>query len=227
MAYFASDHYQVHNQARLRHLASLGLPISGRVLEVGSGPGDHTGFYLERGCKVVATDAREECLRELRARFPEVETHCVDMDAPHALFELGKFDIVHCYGLLYRLRSPENAIAALSTVCNHLLLLETCVSPESEKRCDHVDELREDFTQSSSGIGCRPTRTWVFETVKRYFPYVYQTRTQPDHPEFPTDWTDIPPNHRLTRIVLVASTRSCDSLLLSPELLQHQVRCSN
>ena len=224
MAYFASEHYRLHNRARLDHLASLGLPIAGRVIEVGSGPGDHTGFYLERGCTVVATDAREECLRQLQSRFPKVETHCVDMDDPRPLSELGKFDIVHCYGLLYHLRSPESAIAALSSICKHLLLLETCVSPEADARCPHVIESRDDFTQSSSGVGCRPTRTWIFETVKRYFPFVYQTRTQPDHPEFPTDWTDLPADNRLRRIVLVASTRKCESPLLSPELLEHQVR---
>ena len=33
----------------------------------------------------------------------------------------------------------------------------------------------------------------MFETAKRYFAHVYQTRTQPRHPEFPVDWTaDLP-----------------------------------
>ena len=37
-----------------------GLPLAGRkVLEAGCGPGDHTGFYLERGCSVDAVDARQ------------------------------------------------------------------------------------------------------------------------------------------------------------------------
>ena len=63
LAYFSSEHYETHNRARLRHLASLGLELSGRVLEVGSGPGDHTAFYLERGCSVVSIDARRECLQ--------------------------------------------------------------------------------------------------------------------------------------------------------------------
>jgi hypothetical protein len=54
-AQFFSQHYTQHNQARLKHLASLGLPIGGRtVLEVGAGPGDDTAFYLERGCRVTA-----------------------------------------------------------------------------------------------------------------------------------------------------------------------------
>ena len=208
-----------HKQARLQHLASLGLPLSGRVLEVGSGPGDHTGFYLERGCTVVSSDAREECLQELKTRFPQVQTLRIDMDHPQELLRAGTFDIVHCYGLLYHLESPEAAIAAMSQACSNLLLLETCVSEGSGHFINVVEEVRGDFTQSIEGRGCRPTRSWVFDTLKRYFPYVYQTRTQPNHPEFPTDWTNIPADHGLIRIVLVASRRPCDLHVLSPVLL--------
>src|SRR5271154_2654281 len=33
----------------------LGLPLQDRkVLEVGCGPGDHTGFFIEHGCSMVA-----------------------------------------------------------------------------------------------------------------------------------------------------------------------------
>ncbi|MBZ5579969.1 MAG: glycosyltransferase [Acidobacteriia bacterium] len=222
ITYFSSPHYRAHNEARLRHLASLGLPIRGRVLEVGSGPGDHTGFYLERECTVVATDGREECLQELNTRFPEVQTQRVDMNSAEGLAELGTFDIIHCYGLLYHLESPEAAIAAMSRACSQLLLLETVVSPGAGHEINPVPEVLGDYTQALGGRGCRPTRAWVFDTLKRYFPYVYQTRTQPDHPEFPTDWTAIPADHGLIRIVLVAARQACDLATLSPALLDRQ-----
>jgi len=55
---FLSYHYQRHNQRRLEHLASLGLDIAGcTVLEVGAGIGDHTSFFLDRGCEVVTSDS--------------------------------------------------------------------------------------------------------------------------------------------------------------------------
>ncbi len=55
---FLSYHYQRHNQRRLEHLATLGLSIAGStVLEVGAGIGDHTSFFLDRGCHVVCTEA--------------------------------------------------------------------------------------------------------------------------------------------------------------------------
>jgi SAM-dependent methyltransferase len=223
MAYFYSGHYQAHNQARLAHLASLQLPIAGRsVLEVGSGPGDHTGFFLERGCVVTSVDGREECLQDLRQRYPQVRTRLADMNHPGELIQLGQFDIVHCYGLLYHLDSPEAAIAAMSSVCGHLLLLETCVTPGPGHSINPVEEALGDYTQSCNGRGCRPTRSWVFDTLKNQFSHVYQTRTQPDHPEFPLDWTRIPADHGLVRIVLVASRQTLDLPILSAHLLDHQ-----
>src|ERR1700733_6970757 len=90
MDYFYSEHYQTHNRARLSHLASLGLPLAGRqVLEVGCGPGDHTGFYLERGCAVFSVDARQECIEAVQARYPQVDTAQVDLNRPDALRGLG------------------------------------------------------------------------------------------------------------------------------------------
>jgi SAM-dependent methyltransferase len=224
MAFFSSSHYKVHNEARLRHLASLNLPLQGRVLEVGAGPGDHTGFYVDRNCTVVSTDAREECIAEIKSRYPQVEVLRVDMNQPDPLADLGMFDIIHCYGLLYHLEVPERAIAAMSQVCRNLLLLETCVSPGPGEEINPTREVLGDYTQAMSGHACRPTRSWVFNALKRYFPYVYQTRTQPVHPEFPIDWTAIPPDHGLIRIVLVASKHPCDFPVLSSELLDHQER---
>src|SRR5579862_7365703 len=115
MDYFYSPHYQAHNRARLNHLASLGLPLHNRkVLEVGSGPGDHTGFYLQRGCSVCSVDVRQECLAALHARFPGVETAQVDLNTPRALQNLGRFELVHCYGLLYHLERPDIGIAEMA-----------------------------------------------------------------------------------------------------------------
>jgi hypothetical protein len=198
------------------------LPLAGRVLEVGSGPGDHTGFYLERGCSVVATDARDECVQELKDRYPQVEVRRVDMNHPEALAELGSFDIVHCYGLLYHLEFPEPAIAAMSGVCGNLLLLETCVSPGPGSSINPVTEVLEDYTQAQSGRACRPTRAWVFDALRQYFPFVYQTKTQPTHPEFPIDWNAVPPDHGLVRAVFVASRQPYDLPVLSSVLLSRQ-----
>jgi SAM-dependent methyltransferase len=225
MDYFYSPHYQTHNRARLSHLASLGLPLEGRkVLEVGCGPGDHTGFYLERGCSVRAVDARQECIDAVRARYPGVETARIDLNTPGALRSLGQFEIVHSYGLLYHLEDPETGIANMASACSDLLLLESCVSPHHSEHVYPADELAEDFTQSVRGLGCRPTRQWLFNILQQHFPFVYQTRTQPNHPEFPTDWSTVSDEQGLVRIVLISSRNPIEMTLLSPVLLERQER---
>lgn len=225
MNYFYSPHYRAHNSARLSHLASLGLPLHGRtVLEVGCGPGDHTGFYLERGCSVYAVDAREECIRAVQDRYPGIKTAQIDLNTPNALTSSGSFDVVHCYGLIYHLEDPKTGIANVASVCSDLLLLESCVSARGGEEVFPAPEIAEDFTQSVRGLGCRPTRQWLFKTLQLYFPFVYQTRTQPNHPEFPLDWSSVPDGHGLIRIVLVSSRKPLEISLLSPALLEKQER---
>lgn len=68
---FHSDYYLRINQRRLEHLATLPLPLAERsVLEVGAGIGDHTSFFIDRGCTVTITDAREENLAIVGRRLP-------------------------------------------------------------------------------------------------------------------------------------------------------------
>src|SRR5438132_1133035 len=83
--------------------SSLGLDIAGRtVLEVGAGIGDHTSFFLDRGCPVVATDVRPENLAILRRRYAGVDVRHLDLDAPDTAFR-PHVEIVYCYGTLYHL----------------------------------------------------------------------------------------------------------------------------
>ena len=96
---FLSMHYLRHNARRLEHLASLHLPLSHtRVVEFGAGAGDHTSFYLDRGCEVLATDARSQNLELLTKRLRQhpaigrLRTRCVDVEEPFALGEC--FEVV-------------------------------------------------------------------------------------------------------------------------------------
>jgi 2-polyprenyl-3-methyl-5-hydroxy-6-metoxy-1,4-benzoquinol methylase len=221
---FFSTHYQDHNCARLTHLATLGLPLDNRVvLDVGSGPGDHTGFYLERGCGVFAIDGREECLAVLKRRYPQVKTALIDMNEPAPLVNLGNFEVIHCYGLLYHLHKPQAALGVMAQVCSDLMVLETCVAYGGDGKLHFVQENSNDFTQSITPLGCRPTRAWVFGELKRHFEFVYQTKTQPNHAEFPLDWSKPVADSSLIRAVFVAARHELDLPTLSPSIVESQV----
>jgi len=75
---FHSVSYLRHNARRLEHLASLNLDISGRsVLELGAGVGDHTTFFLDRGCTVTCVKPRaENCSPLLLDHLPDRQTAC-------------------------------------------------------------------------------------------------------------------------------------------------------
>jgi FkbM family methyltransferase len=221
---FHSFHYLRHNQRRLEHLASLRLDIADNsVLEVGAGIGDHTSFFLDRGCQVLITEARQENLEMLYLRYPEQEVRYLNLDNPPTLNQL--FDIIYCYGLLYHLEHPAEAIEFMSRCCEKMLLLETCVSFGSEELINSCQENSWSPSQSVSGQGCRPTRQWIYNQLKRYFDFVYLPMTQPNHEEFPIDWTSASSSQaKYTRSIFIASRKPIDNELLVEDIPMQQRR---
>jgi 2-polyprenyl-3-methyl-5-hydroxy-6-metoxy-1,4-benzoquinol methylase len=220
-AVFLTPEASAINMARQAHLASLGLDLTcKRVLEVGAGIGLHTPFFLKRGCEVLVTDGNAENVGEIRRRLPHVPSSLLDLEQAGTLDHLGLFDIVYCYGLLYHLSNPEAAIAKFASVCRGQLLLETVVSlgryPEVQLIRDFVSN-----NQAVSGIGCRPTRPWIMQTLTRYFGHAYVTRTQPDYPDFTPDWI-IPETRLIYRGVFVGSKYPLSSSELLSELPDRQ-----
>jgi SAM-dependent methyltransferase len=222
---FHSDMYIRHTARRLEHLASLRIPVAGlSVLEVGAGIGDHTSYYLDRGCRITVSDARSENVDYIKKRFPACDVQLLDMEHPPAI-QAGPFDLVHCYGLLYHLKNPEQALEFLGRSARKMLFLETCVSFGDTEAINDVGEVQSDPTQAWSGVGCRPTRPWLFRKLKGLFEYVYVPKTQPNHEEFPIDWT-APAKHEapFSRAVFIASREKLDNPLLEPSLMPRQIR---
>ena len=220
---FHSGHYLRHTQRRQEHLATLGLPLAGRtVLEVGAGVGDHSTFFLDRGCDLTISEVLDQNLRVLRERLPGQQIWKLDLDAPEAPDRT--FEVVYAYGLLYHLSRPVEAIEFMAERCSDLLLVETCVSHGDEAALHMVEEDRSNPSQAASGTGCRPTRRWVMDELGRHFPFVYVTVTQPWHEEFPLDWSSEPNPGLLTRAVFVASRSALDNSLLTRDLPSRQSR---
>jgi len=222
---FYSHSYLRHNARRLEHLASLRIPVAGMsVLEVGSGIGDHSHYYMDRGCSITITEARSENLQYLRMRYPHNHVQFLDMDRP-SLIDGSPFDIVHCYGLLYHLKNPERALEFLSRSTRRMLFLETCVSFGETEELNPLEENQSDFSQAYSGTGCRPTRPWLFKRLQGLFENVYIPKTQPNHEEFCLDWTP-PEKHRtgLMRAIFIASRERLENDMLVPSLINEQIR---
>lgn len=211
---FDQDQAGVINRARQEHLASLELPLSDkRVLDVGCGVGHHARFFVERGCSVVCTDAREENIRRLRELYPDREAHVVDVES-EPLDRLGEFDIVYAYGLLYHLESPIRALRNMASVCRDLLLLETMVCDARLPLMLLADETKT-FSQALRGLAHRPSPSYVAMALNRVgFRFVYAPKAPPDYPDFQFAWRDGLDWHRdghPLRSVFVASRTELDN----------------
>src|SRR5262245_1290838 len=183
---FHSNHYLRLNQRRLEHLASLDLHLSGRtVLELGAGIGDLSPFFLDRECAVTSVDARPENLERMAGNIRDYyafysrstrpllhQVLTIDLDKGQPL-DLGRFEIVFCYGLLYHVRDPARLIRLMAAACDGLCLVEACVSYGSDEAVHPTPEDPRWASQSFHGMGCRPTRPWIHGMLRRAFPYVY------------------------------------------------------
>ena len=223
---FSADFYLRHNQRRLEHLASLGLDLIGKtVLEPGAGIGDHSLFYIDRGCTVTAVEPRAENCAVYRQKMAETwSPFAANASVIEASFEsidamTQIFDIVHCYGFLYHVGDPEKAISILARRTGGFMVLETCVSMDKGLAVNVINEPSDNPAQAFDGQGCRPTREWVMASLRRNFPFAYAVRTQPAHDEFPLDWTKPWPNRSgLTRAVFVGSRKALDNVNLLRQL---------
>jgi SAM-dependent methyltransferase len=224
--HFRSDAYLRHNARRQEHLASLHIPVAGMsVLEVGAGIGDHSHYFLDRGCRMTITETRESSLTYVRQRYPSSDVRRLDMEHPPEQFTGAPFDIVYCYGLLYHLSNPAQALEFFRANTGKMLLLETCVSFAQDGSVNLTEEIQKSPTQAFGGIGCRPSRSWLWDQLGKLYPHVYVPRTQPNHEEFPTDW-NAPKEHAasLQRAIFVASLEPIPNEMLVPALLMQQRR---
>lgn len=201
----------------------LGLPLARRsVIEVGAGIGDHTTFFLDRECSVLTSDGRAENVELLRRRYPWISVRLLDVHDPDPDFG-EQAEIVYCYGTLYHLTRPADALRFLAACCTSLMLVETCVSFGDDERVDTVEEKASLASQAISGMGSRPTAagyTGVYVSYSRMCTCPRPSRGT----EFPVDWTEPPPNGELMRAIFVASRKRLRSRRLTKRIPERQQR---
>jgi len=218
---FLRETYKHINDARLTHLSSLSIPLEGKtVLEVGAGIGLHTAFFEKRNCTITSTDGRQENVDEMKRRFPHRDIRLFNLLNFDSYAGFEKFDVIYCYGTLYHTPKPDEILQGLGSLCREMILLETCVSPGYHLDI-HLTRESETIDQAIGIIGCRPTRAWIMDTLRKYYGYAYTTKTQPQHHDFDLDW-QIPLKKQNHRAVFVGSKMPIDNLLLLSELPEFQ-----
>ncbi|HTQ61188.1 MAG TPA: class I SAM-dependent methyltransferase [Candidatus Solibacter sp.] len=201
---FDLEHYEKLNTARSTVVGDLLGEVASQVklqtaIDVGSGLGYFSAYLHSLGLQVTAVDGRRENVEEAGHRVPQVKFHTINAE-DHALRELGQFDLVFCFGLLYHLENPFVAARHLHALTRNLLLVESVIFPGSEPIMALVDETSNE-DQGLNHLAFYPTEACLVKLLYRVgFPNVYLFSRMPEHEHYRSRH-----NARQARTMLAAS----------------------
>jgi SAM-dependent methyltransferase len=156
------------------------------AMDLGCGVGYFSSLLQEMGFQVTATDARAENIAEARSRFPDIDFRVADAE-DSALVDLGTFDLVLCFGLLYHLENPFKAIRNLRALTGKVLLLESMAVDNDQPFLLLLDE-PEGEDQSLRAVSFYPSEGAMIKMAYRAgFSYVYRFADLPNHEDFRAD----------------------------------------
>lgn len=201
---FDQKEYRALIEARdqtLRRIVKRLKPALGlsTAVDAGCGVGFFSRTLADCGLHTCGFDARAENIEEARRRFPGIPFEQADVVA-REISQLGPFDLVLCFGLLYHLESPLQAIRNLRATTEKCLVLESMCLPD--KRCSLLlrQEPRQD-DQSLAEMACYPSESSLVKMLYQAgFAKVYRVMPLPDHDDFRET-----PEHAQRRTVLLAS----------------------
>jgi len=200
----------------IRRVVSRLKPALGlsNAVDAGCGAGFFAETLEECGLNVCGFDGREENVAEARRRYPQIPFEQANVEE-RVIRELGRFDLVLCFGLLYHLENPLLAIRNLRALTEKCLLLESMCLPEEKPSLLVRDEPRED-DQSLTDIACYPSEASLVKMLYRAgFAEVHAVIPFPDHDDFRETL-----EHTRRRTVLLASMVPIDvagfRLILEP-----------
>ena len=188
------------------------------ALDAGCGVGFFSQMLAECGLNVCGFDGRAENVAEACRRFPQIPFAEADIQ-DRAILELGSFDFVLCFGLLYHLENPVLAIRNLHALTEKCLLLESMCLPEEKSTMLLREEPRQE-DQGLTDVACYPSEGSLAKMLYRAgFSAVYRVTPLPEHDDFRET-----PDHLRRRTVLLASFEPIDvaGFRLYPEPLERE-----
>ena len=130
-----------------------------KILEVGAGLGHLGDAFARLGFDVTSTDGRAEHVEAMKARGRQA--FVLDLDRT-GVDEVGDFDLILAFGVLYHLARPEEFLQSCGKQAK-VLLLETAVCDRNDPVIQWVGESGgwRGKDQALHRRGCRPSPAWV------------------------------------------------------------------
>ncbi len=203
---FDHYHYQKLIQARGETIRGTVQKLKDAIglstaLDAGCGLGFFSQILQDLGLSVTAFDGRQENVEEGRRRFPGIAFECGDVQ-DNGIRQLGEFELVLCFGLLYHLENPLGAIRNLRALTNKVLFLESMCLPQERPWMLLREEPRVE-DQSLTDLAFYPSEGCLAKMLYRAgFSCVYRVQDLPNHDDF-QDTAD----HTRRRTVLVATVK--------------------
>lgn len=184
------------------------------ALDVGCGVGCFSHFLHGRGLSVTGLDARADNIAEAKRRYPDIPFHVRNVEDP-GMQELGTWDMVLCFGLLYHLENPFRAIRNLHALTKQFAVIESMVIPCQPPVAAFVDEVSGE-DQGLAYVAFVPSESCLVRMLySAGFAAVYKPVRLPEHEDFKASFA-----HKRKRTVLVASKSQLASPALVP-LFEH------
>lgn len=179
------------------------------ALDVGCGVGYFSSFLRDMGLRVTALDGRRENVEEAKKRFPDIQFHHLNIEES-TVRQLGSFDLVLCFGLLYHLENPFAAVRNLHALTNKVMLIESMCIPADGA----VLSLRDEGQSQDQGVrfvAFYPSENCLIKMCYKVgFPFVYRFDELPQHEDFRRTFS-----RRRARTMLTASQVHLDFPFLS------------
>lgn len=183
------------------------------AIDVGCAIGDFSSFLEEKGLRAMGVDGRPENVEEARRRFPGIEFRVFDAEDARVK-DLGAFDLLLCFGLLYHLENPFRVVRNLCAMTTKIALIESMCPPGARPVLELQDE-GDGEDQSLNLVAFYPSEPCLVKMLYRAgFPYVYRFSRLPEHELYFNT-----PSRKRVRTMLAASklALACPLLTLASE----------
>jgi SAM-dependent methyltransferase len=199
MTQFDTNYYAKIDNLRFEHFDTLNINFKGKkILELGSGVGNHTKFILSKKPKlVVAVEGRQsncDITKERLKGETSLDVICHDLSKGYPAFK-EKFDWIYNYGLLYHLPNPFESLNGLRNVKHTNMIFETLIEVSGGENNLNEGDCE---TQALWGVGSRPNYIMILDKLKELYKNVI-------FPTQPNDkmWNDWDKNPEMKRMVVI------------------------